>query len=181
MAQLTNNVNPRYNQGDMNTDQLSVTLSHNNSKMDLTTATAILLVFKKQDSSICVQDLNNGVTIKDAANGKIDIALNGETRSVAGTVTVEAHVTFPNNQVIVTEKFTFEVEDTLLIGVPGQANNNFQVLTIINVVSSVNLLPTPSVNYRMLLYAVEGGAGAADAIYICKKLSDDTYDWIQYA
>lgn len=53
--------------------------------------------------------------------------------------------------------------------------------TPIQSVVSTSSLPTASSNNQFLMYAVKGSAGGADAIYICKKLSNDTYDWVQFA
>lgn len=38
-------------------------------------------------------------------------------------------------------------------------------------------LPTPGPDYRSQLAVVEGAEGALDALYICRKLANDTYDW----
>lgn len=39
--------------------------------------------------------------------------------------------------------------------------------------------PTAGVEYRGTYFLVEGGDGVADAIKICVKKSDDTYDWVE--
>lgn len=44
---------------------------------------------------------------------------------------------------------------------------------------SLSALPTPEVKYRGKIYRVQGGTGTADALYICHKLANDTYEWIQ--
>jgi hypothetical protein len=38
-------------------------------------------------------------------------------------------------------------------------------------------LPTASVNYRGMIYRVDGGAGVADLFYVCQKSAADTYSW----
>lgn len=40
-------------------------------------------------------------------------------------------------------------------------------------------LPAPDVSYRGKTFAVFGGAGVADAAYVCLKQSDDTYAWFE--
>jgi hypothetical protein len=44
---------------------------------------------------------------------------------------------------------------------------------------SGSALPSPSASYRGFIFAVLGGAGVADAAYICLKLSDDSYGWFE--
>lgn len=53
--------------------------------------------------------------------------------------------------------------------------------TPVQSVASTTSLPTPSLNNQFTMWAVKGSAGVADAIYICKKLSNDTYNWVQLA
>lgn len=168
-----------FNQGDLNDIELDITLTHNNASVDLTTNTSVAVFFKRSDNSLNNQDLTNGVTITDMVNGKIKVILNSQTLSIPGLVQAEVHVNYPNNQVLVFRKFSFMVEGSLLNSIPSQ--NSYQVLTAIQVVSTVSALPPPSANYRFIPYVVQGGAGVADAFYICKKFSNDTYDWVQYA
>ncbi|MNJ90416.1 hypothetical protein D3C87_80130 [compost metagenome] len=42
-----------------------------------------------------------------------------------------------------------------------------------------NSLPVASSNYRGKILIVEGGIGVSDELYICKKLANETYNWIQ--
>jgi hypothetical protein len=44
---------------------------------------------------------------------------------------------------------------------------------------SGSALPSPSASYRGFIFAVLGGAGVADAAYICLKLSDDSHGWFE--
>jgi hypothetical protein len=46
-------------------------------------------------------------------------------------------------------------------------------------IQKVTSLPTASAEYRGKVYRIEGSSGVADAIYVCKKLADDTYSWVQ--
>lgn len=181
MQSVKNNQIPNYNQGDVNTAELVVNLTHKGAKMDLSTATSILLAFKRQDNTVVAQDETSGISVTDAIGGEITIELNGETRAIVGTVTVQAYITYPGDQVLVSEIFTFTVEETLLSGSVQTSLNTYQFLLLLNVLSSVDLLPTPSETYRKEIYYVEGGTGEADAFYACKKLSDNTYDWVQIA
>lgn len=103
---------PQYNQGDLNTAKLSLTITHQNTVMDLTGAT-IAVVFQKSDGTVVYEDTTNGVTVTDAVNGNLDIMLNAQTRAVPGVVTGAVRVTYPGNKIIETEKFTFNVEASL--------------------------------------------------------------------
>lgn len=40
-------------------------------------------------------------------------------------------------------------------------------------------LPTASSNYRGKMFIIEGGIGVSDKLYVCKKLANETYDWIE--
>ncbi len=40
-------------------------------------------------------------------------------------------------------------------------------------------LPSPSSTHRGKLYRLVGSTGVADELYICMKLADDSYDWVQ--
>jgi hypothetical protein len=118
---------PQYNQGDLNTTNLTLTVTHQNGAMDLTGAT-ISVVFQKSDGKIVYQDTTNGITVTDALNGKLDIMLNAQTRSVPGLVTGAVRVTFPGNKIIETEKFTFNVEASLASDQALASNNDFQAI-----------------------------------------------------
>lgn len=168
-----------YNQGDLNEDQLSLTLTFNNLTVDLTTATAVEIYFLPQSGSVTKQDLTNGITFTNRSQGQLLLTLNSQTTANPGTISAEVHVTFPGNQIIVFKKFTFTIEGALSSST--QSQNSYQTLVPLQVVSSVANLPTASVTYRGATFFVQGASGSADASYMCKKLSDDTYDWVQYA
>ncbi len=60
-------------------------------------------------------------------------------------------------------------------------NRNFEKITTKDVpVYVVGSLPTASVLYRHRIYTVEGSTSTADAHYVCKKLADNTYSWVQF-
>lgn len=118
---------PQYNQGDLNTTNLTLTVTHQNGAMDLTGA-SVSVVFQKSDGKIVYQDTTNGVTVSDAVNGKLDIMLNAQTRSVPGPVTGAVRVTFPGNKIIETEKFSFNVEASLASDQALASNNDFQAI-----------------------------------------------------
>jgi hypothetical protein len=68
-------------------------------------------------------------------------------------------------------------------GVPGTdaTVTNANVLSAIGYTPadlSVGALPVASINYRGKMRYVEGGAGVADKYYICAKLANNTYKWI---
>jgi hypothetical protein len=42
-------------------------------------------------------------------------------------------------------------------------------------------LPTASVDYRGTIFTVLGGPGVMDAAFLCVKLADDSYSWIELA
>lgn len=54
-------------------------------------------------------------------------------------------------------------------------------VAISNVVQGASLssLPTASSSYRGGVATLLGGAGVQDKIYVCKKLADETYDWVE--
>jgi hypothetical protein len=166
-----------FNQGDLNVDILTINLTHKNKAMDISTATDVSIFFLKQDGTTNLQNLSSGVTIQNASSGVISLAFNTETLSVPRNVQAEVHVTFPGTQTIIFKRFLFMVEDSISNG--SISLNSYQVLTPIQVVNSVSDLPSPSVKYQFLAYAVKGTTGVADGIYYCKKLSDGTYDWVQ--
>lgn len=154
------NANPiTYNQGDLNADQLTITLTHNDGVMDLTPATAIQIYFQKQDGSVNMQDLSSGITYSNKTGGIISLAVNTQTISVPGIVNAEIHVTFPSNEILVFKKFTFTVESALSI---TQSQTGYQVLAPMQFVSSVSLLPIPSSSYRGVGYFVLGVTGIAE-------------------
>jgi len=43
------------------------------------------------------------------------------------------------------------------------------------------VLPTPGAGYRGKMIRVEGSEGEADALYVCRKLADESYEWTQLA
>jgi hypothetical protein len=61
----------------------------------------------------------------------------------------------------------------------GTPNGNRQIATLL-VVDSIANLPVADKSKQFLISGVLGGTGAADALYVCKKLSNDTYDWVQF-
>jgi hypothetical protein len=61
----------------------------------------------------------------------------------------------------------------------GTPNGNRQIATLL-VVDSVAHLPIADKSKQFLISGVLGGTGTADALYVCKKLSNDTYDWVQF-
>lgn len=61
----------------------------------------------------------------------------------------------------------------------GTPNGNRQIATLL-VVDSVAHLPVADKSKQFLISGVLGGTGTADALYVCKKLSNDTYDWVQF-
>jgi hypothetical protein len=61
----------------------------------------------------------------------------------------------------------------------GTPNGNQQIATLL-VVDSVDHLPVADKSKQFLISGVLGGTGTADALYVCKKLSNDTYDWVQF-
>jgi hypothetical protein len=61
----------------------------------------------------------------------------------------------------------------------GTPNGNRQIATLL-VVDSVANLPIADKSKQFLISGVLGGTGTADALYVCKKLSNDTYDWVQF-
>jgi hypothetical protein len=46
-------------------------------------------------------------------------------------------------------------------------------------IGKLNGLPTASATHRGKIIRNEGGAGVEDKMYICKKLANDTYSWVQ--
>lgn len=48
-----------------------------------------------------------------------------------------------------------------------------------NYIRRVTTLPTASATERGNVARTEGGTGVADAVYVCVKLDDDTYDWVE--
>ena len=46
-------------------------------------------------------------------------------------------------------------------------------------VTSMDALPTASVQYRRMLVVVEGATGATDTLYTCLKAAANTYSWVQ--
>lgn len=44
-------------------------------------------------------------------------------------------------------------------------------------VSNFGSLPGASATYRNVIATVQGGAGVADALYVCRKKADDSYEW----
>jgi hypothetical protein len=154
-----NNNNIVYNQGDLNVDILTINLTINNKAMDLTTATAIQVFFQKQDGSVNMQDLSNGLTISNLIGGVLTLAFSSQTLSVPGAVQTEVHVTFPGNEIIVFKKFSFTVESALSV---TQSQGAYQVLTPMQFTSSISNLPTPTSSYRGVGYFVLGTTGVAE-------------------
>ena len=64
----------------------------------------------------------------------------------------------------------------LFVGTP---NGNTQIATLL-VADSIDSLPNASKGKQFMICGVLGQTGEADALYVCKKLSDDTYDWVQF-
>lgn len=46
---------------------------------------------------------------------------------------------------------------------------------------SVASLPSASESYRGMWIRVEGGSGVKDGLYVCRKTSSDTYEWVELA
>lgn len=43
------------------------------------------------------------------------------------------------------------------------------------------VLPNADAGYRGKMIRIEGGAGVADHVFVCRKLADDSYEWTQLA
>ncbi len=52
------------------------------------------------------------------------------------------------------------------------------VVTATVLVNSVEELPTPAASLRGNIALLKGGEGIADTLYVCVKLADDSYDWV---
>jgi hypothetical protein len=77
---------------DYGSSQLEITIQQEGQKYDLTDVTGIEIPFKKPDGHIYVHDLDNGVEIADAAEGKITCTVSTQALDTPGLVYFEVRV-----------------------------------------------------------------------------------------
>ena len=77
---------------DYGSSQLEITIQQEGRKYDLTDVTGIEIPFKKPDGHIYVHDLDNGVEIADAAEGKITCTVSTQALDTPGLVYFEVRV-----------------------------------------------------------------------------------------
>ncbi|SHN68641.1 BppU family phage baseplate upper protein [Desulfitobacterium chlororespirans] len=99
-------------QGDIGTCALDISIREMNDPVDLSELT-VEIVFAKPDGTTVIQDLANGVTITDAANGKITCTLKTNTIAVAGKVHAEVRL-LAGEKLLSTPRFAFDVRKALL-------------------------------------------------------------------
>lgn len=165
-----------FNQADYNTGQIILTLNHNKEAIDVTTATNVTAYFLRPDGTVSSQDFSNGIYVdeSDSKNNVVVLDINTDSTLVSGVASVEIHVEF-SGQTIVFKRFQMTI-DAAIFG--GNASNNYQVLYPIQFATS---LPVASSQNKGKIYYISGASGtSADSVYMCKMLSDGTYDWIQF-
>ncbi len=77
---------------DYGSSRLEISLKSDGEPVDLTTATAIEVPFKKPNGTIYVHDLDNGVVITDAAAGKVTCTVSTNALDTAGLVWFEVRI-----------------------------------------------------------------------------------------
>lgn len=179
-----------FNTNDLNTAKLVITLSNKKQAVDLTNVNSVILALQKPDRTVSFLNC----TVTDANNGIVSVILTTQSLAVAGTVNAEVYIDFGNDangndMAYSSHQFNFIVNAAIYSqGTIDSTNDLTALQQLLNgnsdftVVSSVASLPVPSASIRFKKYAVQGVSGtSADALYICKMLSDGTYDWVQFA
>lgn len=115
------NVDIRFSQGDLNTAKLIITILHDGSVLNLV-GYAVRLALVKTDGKRVYQDC----TIIDGENGVVEVVLSSQTLAIAGVVEGELSISLGENKQIISTKFQFTVEKSIM-------NNN--------IVKSMNEIP----------------------------------------
>ncbi|QDP42877.1 hypothetical protein HWC53_gp212 [Bacillus phage vB_BmeM-Goe8] len=93
------------------------------------------------------------------------------------TITNSGNIKLPNG----VTSIIFQSGDTATF-TPTELESGLMLVAhnrVTPVANKVTSLPTADVNQRGRIIRTEGGTGVADAVYICIKKADDTYDWAQ--
>jgi hypothetical protein len=105
---------PVFSQGDVKTAILMINLKENDVSLDLTDK-KVKAAFKKPDNTSVYQDLDNGITITDAANGAIQIILTNQVLAVKGNVRGQISITDEAGGLVAeTVEFTFLVRESIV-------------------------------------------------------------------
>ena len=98
-----------FNQGDRNTAKLVIRLLHDGEVLDLTDYTTSLALLKA-DSKRVYQDC----TITDKENGIVEVVLTTQSLAVTGEVECELSLSFGGDKTIISTKFSFRVEKSIM-------------------------------------------------------------------
>lgn len=105
---------PAFSQGDVKTAILVINVTENGTAIDLTDL-KVKVAFKKVDGKSVYQDETTGVTILDAASGKIQIELSTQALAAKGNVRGQISVTNEAGGLVAeTTEFTFLVRESIV-------------------------------------------------------------------
>lgn len=159
--------NVEFKDKDANTSFLIINLRKQGRRLDLTN-TSVTVTFERPDNLTVELDLTSGVTILDAINGKIGVALNSQALGYSGKVIGEVLITYPTNKTITSKEFYFLVTSLIkqptttpvVVGSGGttQVNGNATNLTYdsngriaqVQTLNGTSVLQTTIINYNSL-------------------------------
>jgi hypothetical protein len=77
-----------------------------------------------------------------------------------------------------------QIEDDVDLGISVDAltiNTGIDLISLYDTgkIPKVYSLPNPDVSLRGAVIRIEGGTGVEDTLYVCKKLADDSYSWVE--
>lgn len=113
-------------QGDIGTCALDIHLKDMRNPVDLT-GLAAEIVFAKPDGTTVVQDEANGVSIRQAAEGKITCVLKTNTIAALGKVHAEVRLSEGEN-LLTTARFSFNVRKAILNGETIESMDELPIL-----------------------------------------------------
>ena len=114
-------------QGDTNTNILYISIVESLVPYDLAGIT-VEIVFAKPDGTTVVQDATNGLSILDAAAGKIKCVLLTNTIAAPGRVNAEVRL-LQNDKLLTSARFEFYVRRAIMNDETIESTNEFPVLT----------------------------------------------------
>lgn len=103
--------NVKFVQGDINSSVLEFRITNGGAPVDISGQT-ITVSFHKPDGTIVIQDSLTGVTVVDAATGKVQCVLSSNTLAVTGIVKGEVDFSTEGTK-LSTAQFTFNVTESL--------------------------------------------------------------------
>lgn len=119
----TQSTNILFNQGDLNTAKLIIRVLHNGETLNLS-GYAVRIALMKVDGKRVYQDCE----IVDAQNGLVEVILTTQSLAAAGKVEGELSLSFGGNKKMISTKFSFQVEKSIMNSSAVESMNDLSVI-----------------------------------------------------